>query len=113
MANRASHYSATSRSNTMMQQNVSQQMSTTSCLNACHTAYSASHPVLLESSTSLVVNTWVTGSSTGPDGRFGGTVDADMARRAWEHARRRAEDGAIVLGYVYLLEKWRDLTASG
>ncbi|KAK5113692.1 hypothetical protein LTR62_003319 [Meristemomyces frigidus] len=100
MANRASHYSTTSRTNTM-QQNVSQQMSTTSCLNACHTAYSASHPIHLESSTSLVVNTWVNGSSTGPDGRFGGTVDAEMARRAWEHARRRAEDGAVVLGSLH------------
>jgi len=86
----------------MQQQNVSQQMSTTSCLNACHTAYTGSHPVQLESSTSLVVNTWVTGSSTGPDGRYGGTVDGELARRAWEHARRRAEDGAVVLGYVSL-----------
>ncbi|KAK3670372.1 hypothetical protein LTR78_009725 [Recurvomyces mirabilis] len=101
MANRTSHYSTTSRTNTMQQPNVSQQMSTTSCLNACHTAYTASHPVQLESSTSLVVNTWVTGSSTGPDGRYGGTVDGEMARRAWEHARRRAEDGAVVLGSLH------------
>jgi len=46
----------------------------------------------------LVVNTWVSSLSTGPDGRYGGTVDGDLAKRAWEHARRRAEDGCIVLG---------------
>jgi len=103
MANRNSAYSHSNpntRTNTM--QNVSQQMSTTSCLNACHSVYTSGQPYPLESSSSLVVNTWVTGSSTGPDGRFGGTVDGDLARRAWEHARRRAEDGAVVLGYVYL-----------
>jgi len=99
MANRMSQYSAHAgqpRTNTM--QNVSQQMSTTSCLNACHSAYSSSQAYPLEPSTSLVVNTWVSGSSTGPDGRYGGTVDGELARRAWEHARRRAEDGCIVLG---------------
>nr|POE94455.1 chitin synthase 6 [Quercus suber] len=79
-------------------QNVSHQMSTTSCLNACHSSYTSSQSFPLEASTSLVVNTWVTGSSTGPDGRYGGTVDGELARRAWEHARRRAEDGCIVLG---------------
>ncbi|EMC96857.1 glycosyltransferase family 2 protein [Baudoinia panamericana UAMH 10762] len=104
MAHRMSHYSGVSnnqsRTNTM-QHNISQQMSTSSCLNACHSAYTASHAHPLESSTSLVVNTWVTGSSTGPDGRYGGTVDGELARRAWEHARRRAEDGAVVLGSMH------------
>ncbi|KAK0872410.1 hypothetical protein LTS02_001302 [Friedmanniomyces endolithicus] len=102
MANRNSAYSHSNpntRTNTM--QNVSQQMSTTSCLNACHSVYTSGQPYPLESSSSLVVNTWVTGSSTGPDGRFGGTVDGDLARRAWEHARRRAEDGAVVLGSLH------------
>jgi len=79
-------------------QAVSQQMSTTSCLNACHSAYTSGQSYPLEASTSLVVNTWVSSLSTGPDGRYGGTVDGDLAKRAWEHARRRAEDGCIVLG---------------
>ncbi|TKA83949.1 hypothetical protein B0A55_00186 [Friedmanniomyces simplex] len=102
MANRNSAYSHSNpntRTNTM--HNVSQQMSTTSCLNACHSAYTHGQPHPLESSSSLVVNTWVTGSSTGPDGRYGGTVDGELARRAWEHARRRAEDGAVVLGSLH------------
>lgn len=95
---RNSQYSHQGRSNTMQ---VSQQMSTTSCLNACHSAYTQSQPHSLEPSTSLVVNTWVTGTSTGPDGRFGGTVDADLARRVWEHARRRAEDACVLLGSLH------------
>ncbi|WPG97602.1 Chitin synthase 6 [Acrodontium crateriforme] len=99
MAYRASHISDNFRTNTA--QNVSPQMSTTSCLNACHSAYTSAQSFSLESSTSLVVNTWVTGSSTGPDGRYGGTVDAELARRAWEHARRRAEDGCILLGSLH------------
>ena len=32
--------------------------------------------------------------------RIGGTVDIELGRKAWEHARRRAEDGCIVLGFV-------------
>lgn len=75
----------------------SAQVSTTTLLNALHTSYTTRQPLFLESSTSLVVNNWVTGSNVGPDGRFGGTVDVEMGRKAWEHARRRAEDGCIVL----------------
>ena len=78
-----------------MQQASSAPMSTTSCLNACHAAYTSSVPFPLEASTSLVVNTWATAVS-------GGTVDGELATRAWEHARRRAEDGCIILGYVLL-----------
>lgn len=76
----------------------SAQLSTTTLLNALHTAYHQSQPYPIESSTSIAVNTWVTALNAGPDGRIGGTVDLDLARRAWEHARRRAEDGCIVLG---------------
>jgi chitin synthase len=47
-----------------------------------------------------VVNTWLTAASVTPDGLPGGVVDSELARRAWEHARRRAEDGCIILGYV-------------
>ena len=78
----------------------SAQVSTTTLLNALHNAYSSGQPYPLEPSTSLVVNTWVSATQTGTDGRVGGTVDVELARRSWEHARRRAEDSAIVLGYV-------------
>ncbi|CAD0020790.1 unnamed protein product [Aureobasidium pullulans] len=71
----------------------SAQVSTTTLLNALHSVWTSSQPYALESSTSLVVNTWVTSLIVGPDGRQGGTVDAELGRRAWEHARRRAEDG--------------------
>jgi chitin synthase len=85
------------RSNTMPQAGTSQ-VSTTTLLNALHSSFSSGQPYQLESSSSLVVNTWVTASTTGPDGRYGGTVDAELARRTWEHARRRAEDGCVILG---------------
>ena len=42
----------------------------------------------------------MTALQVGPDGRTGGTVDKELAERAWQHARRRAEDGSIVLGLV-------------
>ncbi|PNS21059.1 hypothetical protein CAC42_3396 [Sphaceloma murrayae] len=76
----------------------STQLSTTTLLNALHTCYHQSQPYPLESSASIAVNTWVTALNPGPDGRIGGTVDLELARRAWEHARRRAEDGCIILG---------------
>ncbi|KAK5709628.1 hypothetical protein LTR17_019613 [Elasticomyces elasticus] len=106
MANRASTYSHASgpntRTNTMQQQpTISAQLSTTSCLNAAHTAYTHSAPYPLEPTSSLVLNTWRTATSTSPDGRYGGTVDGELARRAWEHARRRAEDGAIILASLH------------
>jgi chitin synthase len=90
-----------SRTNTMgAPAQSSAQVSTTTLLNALHNAYSSGQPYPLEPSTSLVVNTWVSATQTGADGRVGGTVDVELARRSWEHARRRAEDSAIVLGYV-------------
>lgn len=106
MTSRLSHYSTGSglphsRTNTMQNpMQSSAQVSTTTLLNALHNAYSSGQPYPLEPSTSLVVNTWVSASQTGADGRVGGTVDVELARRSWEHARRRAEDSAIVLGYV-------------
>ncbi|KAK4631097.1 Chitin synthase 6 [Fulvia fulva] len=104
MAYRMSSYSnhssaAPGRTNTMQQ--ASSQVSTTTLLNALHSSFSSAQPYPLEASTSLVVNTWLTASSTGPDGRYGGTVDAELARRAWEHARRRAEDACIILGSLH------------
>ena len=67
-------------------------MNATTLLNAVHNTYLSSQPDGLEASTSLVVNTWLTAAQAGP------TVDASLAARAWEHARRRAEDGCIILG---------------
>lgn len=102
MANRMSSYSmgssAAPYASNRQHSAQSAQVSTTTLLNALHTAYLSGQPYELESSASLVVNTWVTASSTGSDGRFGGTVDGELARRTWEHARRRAEDACIVLG---------------
>lgn len=70
------------------------QVSATTLLNAVHNTYLSSQPYNLEASTSLVVNTWLTAAQAGP------TIDPALAARAWEHARRRAEDGSIILGYV-------------
>lgn len=76
----------------------STQVSTQTLLNALHTSFQLGQPHPLEPSTSLVVNTWLTSHNVGPDGRLGGTADMELARKAWEHARRRAEDGCIILG---------------
>lgn len=76
----------------------STQVSTTTLLNAIHTIYTSGQPYHLDASTSLVVNTWLTASQADQNGQVGGTVDAALSARAWEHARRRAEDGCIVLG---------------
>lgn len=75
------------------------QISTTTLLNTLNSAYKNGRSYNLEASTSLVVNTWVNAKSI-IDDRIGGTVDLELGRKAWEHARRRAEDGCIVLAYV-------------
>ncbi|OLN97374.1 Chitin synthase 6 [Colletotrichum chlorophyti] len=77
------------------------QVSATTLLNAVHNIYLSSQPYKLDAGTSLVVNTWLTASQTGPDGKTGGTIDPSLGARAWEHARRRAEDGCIVLGSLH------------
>ncbi|KAI2625180.1 glycosyltransferase family 2 protein [Xylaria nigripes] len=79
----------------------SSQVSTTTLLNAIHNIYLSSQPYQLDSGTGVVVNTWLTATQPGPDGRLGGIVDKALAVRAWEHARRRAEDGCIVLGSLH------------
>ena len=97
--NRMSIYSTTSTPQPVrsaVQQ--STQVSTTTLLNALHTAYASGQPYRLDASTSLVVNTWLTAANPSIEGHEGGTVDNELARQAWEHARRRAEDGCIVLG---------------
>lgn len=76
----------------------STQVSTTTLLNVLHTIYTSGQPYRLDASTSLVVNTWLTAANTNIEGQQGGTVDAHLAQQVWEHARRRAEDGCVVLG---------------
>ncbi|KAI1192202.1 class V chitin synthase [Nemania serpens] len=78
-----------------------QQVSTTTLLNAIHNIYLSGQPYQLDAGSSAVVNTWLTATQVGLDGRSGGTVDTALAARAWEHARRRAEDGCIVLGSLH------------
>ncbi|SPO05886.1 probable chitin synthase [Cephalotrichum gorgonifer] len=79
----------------------SSQVSTTTLLNAVHNAYLSSQAYALDAGSSLVVNTWLTATQAGADGRVGGTVDRALGARAWEHARRRAEDGTVVLGSLH------------
>jgi chitin synthase len=76
------------------------QISTTTLLNTLNSAYKNGRSYQLEASTSLVVNTWVNSKSIVND-RIGGTVDLELGRKAWEHARRRAEDGCIVLASLH------------
>ncbi|RKF59676.1 Chitin synthase 8 [Erysiphe neolycopersici] len=77
------------------------QVSSTTLLNSIHTIYTSAQSHKLDASTSLVVNTWLTTSQPNSDGKIGGTVDAELSCRAWEHARRRAEDGCIILGSLH------------
>ncbi|PYI25071.1 hypothetical protein BP00DRAFT_431632 [Aspergillus indologenus CBS 114.80] len=72
-------------------------VTTTTLLNALHAYYNSAQAYQLDAATSLVVNTWVTASRATSNGQDGGTIDREIALRAWEHARRRAEDGCIVL----------------
>lgn len=99
--NRMSMYSTASfgaprNANSAAQQ--STQVSSTTLLTALHHIYTSAEPFKLDASTSLVVNTWLTTTQPDHGGGEGGTVDSALAVRAWEHARRRAEDGCIVLG---------------
>jgi chitin synthase len=105
MANRYSSYSnnsaAVGAARSAAQQ--STQVSTTTLLNTLHTIYTSGQTYQLDASTSLAVNTWLTATNPNNEQILGGTFDAELGRTAWEHARRRAEDGCIVLGYESLL----------
>ena len=79
----------------------STQVSTTTLLDALHTAYSSGQTYQLDASTVLAVNTWLTVSTANVLGELGGSFDRQLAVKAWEHARRRAEDGCIVLGSLH------------
>jgi chitin synthase len=100
MANRMSMYSMASEPGLAGSRGGQQsaQVSTTTLLNSIHNIYLASQPYQLDAGTSLVVNTWLTASQPGHSGIIGGTIDTDLVTRAWEHARRRAEDGCIIFG---------------
>ncbi|KAF8856331.1 hypothetical protein BDZ45DRAFT_625269 [Acephala macrosclerotiorum] len=101
MYSTASSMQGGSRNNLHGANQQSTQVSTTTLLNSCHSIYTSGQPLSLDASTSLVVNTWLTASQPDHEGRTGGTVDPAISARAWEHARRRAEDGCIVLGYLH------------
>lgn len=92
MSNRFSVYSSTSAGFPTgfprPQQNM--QISTTTLLNALHSSYNSGQSYQLDAGTSVVVNTWLNANQAA-------TVDQELALRAWEHAKRRAEDGCIVL----------------
>ncbi|OCT54296.1 hypothetical protein CLCR_00222 [Cladophialophora carrionii] len=103
MANRYSTYSNNS-SHVGAARSAAQQptqVSTTTLLNSLHTVYASGQTYQLDSCTSISVNTWLTAVNPDAQGRVGGVVDADLASRAWEHARRRAEDGCIILGSLH------------
>ncbi|KAL2811044.1 chitin synthase-domain-containing protein [Aspergillus granulosus] len=95
MSNRFSVYSTQSAG--LGGSRPSNQVSTTTLLNALHAHFTSGTPYPLDAGSSLAVNTWVTASQVDPNGHSGGTIDRELAVRAWEHARRRAEDGCIVL----------------
>lgn len=73
------------------------QLSTTTLLNSVHNIYVESQPYHLDAGSSVVVNTWLTASPPPPNPSTGGVIDTTLGARAWEHARRRAEDGCIIL----------------
>lgn len=102
MANRYSQYSNSSTpvgaARSAAQQ--STQVSTTTLLNTLHTIYTSGQTYQLDASTSLAINTWLTAANPETQEGFGGTFDGELCRTAWEHARRRAEDSCIVLGYT-------------
>ena len=103
MANRYSTYSNNSATvggaRSAAQQ--STQVSTTTLLNALHAIYTSGQSYQLDASTSIAVNTWLTTLNPDAQGRTGGTVDENTASKAWEHARRRAEDACVVLGSLH------------
>lgn len=68
-------------------------ITTSSLLAALHNAYQSGTPYALDTSTSVVVNS---GAGQAAEA-FVGVLDEELGMRAWEHARRRAEDQTILL----------------
>lgn len=75
------------------------QISTQTLLNSLHTSYQTSQSNSLEFSTSLAVNSWQTAS--GDDENSRGVVDIELAHRVVQHAKRRAEDATVIIGYLH------------
>lgn len=93
-SNRQSIYSTTSAAPYGgMQSNQPGTLTTSSLLSALHNAYLSGAVYPLDSATSVVVNA----SSPRGGSEFIGIFDEELGMRAWEHARRRAEDQTIVL----------------
>lgn len=103
MANRYSTYSNNSSQVGAVRSPAEQstQVSTTTLLNALHTIYASGQTYQLDASTSIAVNTWLTATNPDAQGRSGGAVDAEIGFKAWEHARRRAEDACVILGSLH------------
>jgi len=99
-SSRMSVYSTASNNPQRAPPSASQQVSVTTLLNTLNSSFQHGQPYNLEPSTSLVVNTWVNAKSM-ENGRIGGTVDLDLVRKAYEHARRRVEDGTLVLSSLH------------
>lgn len=93
-SNRHSIYSTTSASPYAANQQGGGQITTSSLLTALHNSYQSGQPHSLDASTTLVVNS---GNGLGNAGYGGGVIDENVGTRAWEHARRRAEDQTILL----------------
>lgn len=68
-----------------------QQITTSSLLAALHNGYQSGVPYHVDASTTLVVN------SNQHDSKL--VVDEALGVKVWEHARRRAEDQTILVGY--------------
>lgn len=96
--NRQSIYSTTSASPYgNVPSNQPGTLTTSSLLSALHNAYLSGSVYPLDAATSVVVN-----SGAGRDtSQYSAVFDEELGMRAWEHARRRAEDQTIVLTYVY------------
>ncbi|TGZ77235.1 hypothetical protein EX30DRAFT_311518 [Ascodesmis nigricans] len=72
-------------------------ITTSALLNALHNSYVSGTPYPLDATTTLVVNS---GNGQG-SGSFVATIDEEIGTRAWEHARRRAEDQTIILASLH------------
>ncbi|KAH8155521.1 uncharacterized protein LAJ45_00531 [Morchella importuna] len=97
-SNRHSIYSTTSASPYAANQQGGGQITTSSLLTALHNSYQSGQPHSLDASTTLVVNS---GNGLGNAGYGGGVIDENVGTRAWEHARRRAEDQTILLASLH------------
>lgn len=94
--NRHSVYSTTSHSNfAPLGTGTNQQITTSSLLAALHSGYQSGIPHHVDASTTLVVN------SNQHDAKL--VVDDGLGVRTWEHARRRAEDQTILIGYALIV----------